>query len=66
MGALNCYKCLNQYINEETEIQFDNNNIINDTQNIIRNENLQFLPQIEIYFNKQNTITKDNILQFNY
>ena len=63
MGALNCYKCLNQYINEETEIQFDNNNIINDTQNIIRNENLQFLPQIEIYFNKQNTITKGNILQ---
>jgi hypothetical protein len=31
---------------------------------IIRKENLNFLPQIEIYFNKQINIIKDNILQF--
>ena len=33
-------------------------------KNIIRNEDLKFLPQIELYFNKQINITKDNILQF--
>ena len=38
--------------------------IINDTKYIIRNEDLKFLPKIEIYFNKQINITKDNILQF--
>ena len=69
MGA-HCYKnCLNQYRNENTELELYSTNIENEmymlkkTSNIIRNEDLKFIPQIELYFNIQRSITKDDILQ---
>ena len=59
---------LNNINDKETKNYIDKlkggKKIINDTKYIIRNEELKFLPQIELYFNKQINITKDNLLQF--
>ena len=59
---------LNNINDKETKNYIDKlkggKKIINDTKYIIRNEELKFLPQIELYFNKQINIIKDNLLQF--
>ena len=69
MGALCCKNCLNQSRDENTELELYSTKIenemymLNHTPNIIRNEDLKFIPQIELYFNIQRTITKSTILQ---